>query len=154
MAGGRRTRNLALLGGLGAAAMMAMGRRKKDEDKEESKVSTAGPQTYAAMPKGEKVLSETGEDSGFRRNEYGDLYRDVVGDMRTRAQEAADDEKIFRATGVRPRAAGSRPTRNMDPGYSTGMKKGGKVKKMAAGGSASKRGDGCAVKGKTRGRMV
>ena len=35
-----------------------------------------------------------------------------------------------------------------------GMKKGGKVKKMASGGSASKRADGCAVKGKTRGKMV
>jgi hypothetical protein len=36
----------------------------------------------------------------------------------------------------------------------SGYKKGGKVKKMAAGGSASKRADGCAVKGKTRGKMV
>jgi hypothetical protein len=35
-----------------------------------------------------------------------------------------------------------------------GMKKGGKVKKMAKGGSASSRGDGCCVKGKTRGRMI
>jgi hypothetical protein len=38
-----------------------------------------------------------------------------------------------------------------------GMKKGGAVKKMASGGkvsSASKRADGCAIKGKTRGRMV
>jgi hypothetical protein len=37
------------------------------------------------------------------------------------------------------------------------MKKGGKVKKMAKGGSvssASKRGDGCATKGKTKGRFV
>lgn len=33
-------------------------------------------------------------------------------------------------------------------------KKGGKVKKMAGGGSASSRGDGCAVRGKTKGRMV
>jgi hypothetical protein len=33
------------------------------------------------------------------------------------------------------------------------MRKGGKVKKMAKGG-ASKRGDGCAVRGKTKGRMV
>ena len=33
-------------------------------------------------------------------------------------------------------------------------RKGGKVKKMAAGGSASKRADGCAVKGKTRGKMI
>jgi hypothetical protein len=36
----------------------------------------------------------------------------------------------------------------------SGMKKGGKVKKMAKGGSASKRADGCATKGKTKGKMV
>ena len=40
----------------------------------------------------------------------------------------------------------------------SGMKKGGKVKAMAKGGSvkssASKRADGCASKGKTKGRMV
>jgi hypothetical protein len=39
----------------------------------------------------------------------------------------------------------------------SGMKKGGTVKKMAKGGStssASKRGDGCAIKGKTKGRFV
>jgi len=41
-----------------------------------------------------------------------------------------------------------RPESNPDPGYSTGMKKGGKVS------SASKRADGCAVKGKTRGKFV
>ena len=37
------------------------------------------------------------------------------------------------------------------------FKKGGKVKKMASGGkvsSASKRADGCAIRGKTKGRMV
>lgn len=32
--------------------------------------------------------------------------------------------------------------------------KGGSIKKMAAGGSASKRADGCATKGKTKGKMV
>jgi hypothetical protein len=36
----------------------------------------------------------------------------------------------------------------------TGMKKGGSIKKMASGGSASKRADGCAQRGKTRGKMV
>jgi hypothetical protein len=37
----------------------------------------------------------------------------------------------------------------------SGMKKGGKVKKMAKGGStASKRADGCATQGKTKGRFV
>jgi hypothetical protein len=35
-----------------------------------------------------------------------------------------------------------------------GMKKGGKVKKMAKGGTASSRADGCCVKGKTRGKMM
>lgn len=35
-----------------------------------------------------------------------------------------------------------------------GMKKGGSCKCMAAGGSASKRADGCAQRGKTKGKMV
>jgi hypothetical protein len=35
-----------------------------------------------------------------------------------------------------------------------GMRKGGKVKKMAKGGSASRRADGCATQGKTKGRFV
>lgn len=35
-----------------------------------------------------------------------------------------------------------------------GMKKGGAAKKMAAGGSASSRADGCAVKGKTKGKVL
>ena len=42
-------------------------------------------------------------------------------------------------------------------GMAAGMKKGGAVKKKAKGGtvsSASKRGDGCAIKGKTKGRFV
>ncbi len=39
--------------------------------------------------------------------------------------------------------------------FDENYKKGGKVKKMAKGGStASKRADGCATKGKTKGRMV
>jgi len=36
----------------------------------------------------------------------------------------------------------------------TGMKRGGKVKKMAKGGSVSKRADGCCSKGKTKGKFV
>ena len=40
-------------------------------------------------------------------------------------------------------------------GAAPGMKRGGAVKKMAKGGStASKRADGCATKGKTKGRFV
>ena len=37
---------------------------------------------------------------------------------------------------------------------SDGMKRGGKVKKMAGGGSASARADGCCIKGKTKGTFV
>jgi hypothetical protein len=41
------------------------------------------------------------------------------------------------------------------PEAGEGMKRGGKVKKMAKGGStASKRADGCAIKGKTKGKFV
>lgn len=40
------------------------------------------------------------------------------------------------------------------PEAGEGMKKGGKVKKYAKGGSVSSRGDGIARKGKTRGRIV
>jgi hypothetical protein len=42
-------------------------------------------------------------------------------------------------------------TLNQQP---TAMKKGGKVKKMAKGGSASSRADGIAQRGKTRGRVL
>ena len=48
------------------------------------------------------------------------------------------------------------PYRENPDSYDMSMKRGGKVKKMASGGttsSASKRGDGIATKGKTRGRM-
>ena len=38
--------------------------------------------------------------------------------------------------------------------FNDDYKKGGKVKKMAKGGSASARADGCATRGKTRGKMV
>lgn len=45
--------------------------------------------------------------------------------------------------------------RNTSRTVAEGMKKGGKVKKMAKGGStASKRADGCCSKGKTKGKFV
>jgi len=40
------------------------------------------------------------------------------------------------------------------PDADTGKKKGGKVKKMASGGSASSRADGCCTKGKTKGKYL
>jgi hypothetical protein len=50
-----------------------------------------------------------------------------------------------------PPPAGMAP---VDPSKAMMMKKGGAVKKMAKGGTASKRADGCATKGKTKGRFV
>jgi hypothetical protein len=41
-----------------------------------------------------------------------------------------------------------------EEGTTTSFKRGGKVKKMASGGSASRRADGCCVKGKTQGKIV
>ena len=53
-------------------------------------------------------------------------------------------------------AMGGAPTASprMAPGMAPGMKKGGGVKKMASGGSASSRADGVAQKGKTKGTFV
>jgi hypothetical protein len=83
-------------------------------------------------------------------------------------QQAANQQRMAAKTGA-PLPSGmgmgggqpappSRTSGNMPmPTMAGGMKKGGKVKKMAKGGSvssASKRGDGCATKGKTKGRFV
>lgn len=66
------------------------------------------------------------------------------------AQASQEDPEFWEALRARNAAAGNKPGVER-------MKKGGSVKKMAKGGSvssASKRADGCAVKGKTKGRMV
>jgi hypothetical protein len=93
------------------------------------------------------IRDEAGTLSRFRRNtETGELYDSGVtdgGESAAKLQSAADRRDRINAN-------------VNDPGYSAGMKKGGKVKKMASGGmtaSASKRGDGIAQRGKTRGKM-
>ena len=68
-----------------------------------------------------------------------------------------DDKKITIPEEEQPRrrmrgAMRSQPGMRVQPGRR--MKKGGSVKKYAKGGSASKRGDGCAQRGKTRGKFV
>jgi hypothetical protein len=50
-------------------------------------------------------------------------------------------------------SGGSKPLDEELNAGASAMKKGGKVKKMASGGSASSRADGIATKGKTRGKM-
>jgi len=78
----------------------------------------------------------------------GVLPRLAVKEYEDRKQDKMEAEEMLRAqeqAAAEQAAAGG------------GMKKGGKVKKMAKGGSvgsASKRADGIATRGKTRGRMV
>ena len=77
-----------------------------------------------------------------------------------KAVEAPGGDRSTRSDNAKPVFApgGNRSVRNFDyeNDETEKMKRGGKVKKMASGGmtsSASKRGDGIATKGKTRGRM-
>jgi len=60
--------------------------------------------------------------------------------------DAAMDKKLIRKEIAR--------AEKMEDKAEKGMKKGGYVKKMAAGGSASKRADGVVSKGKTKGKMI
>ena len=62
----------------------------------------------------------------------------------TQAKRDSDDAKESNRNFMKDNKFGS------DGSY----KKGGSTKKMASGGSASKRADGCATKGKTKGRFV
>lgn len=70
--------------------------------------------------------------------------------MPTMAKSARDDMRAAKAL----RESVPYRAREAEAYNDAGYKKGGKVKNMAAGGSASSRADGCAVKGKTRGTMV
>ena len=68
----------------------------------------------------------------------------------TMAKSARDEQRAAKALRETvPEAAREGEAMNEAP-----FKKGGAVKKMAKGGSASSRADGCAVRGKTKGTMV
>ena len=77
--------------------------------------------------------------------------RDMLSKISTTSRKAAKDMQ----RGANEMLESVDPAaREYELAVDSGYKKGGKVKKMASGGSASKRADGCAVKGKTRGKMV
>jgi hypothetical protein len=70
-------------------------------------------------------------------------------------QKADFDAKRNAASGMRARPMVEDIMIAQEAPAGAMMRKGGKVKKMAKGGStASKRGDGCATQGKTKGRFV
>jgi len=93
--------------------------------------------TATASPDG----SVPAEGKGF----FSGVMRDVIGQIK--------------AQGGSKGGMGSTPGTKValdlvDDKFEKSMKKGGAVKKMAKGGStASKRADGCAVRGKTKGKM-
>ena len=70
-------------------------------------------------------------------------------------QKAEFDAKRAAASGMRGRPVMNEVMVAEEAPAGAMMRKGGKVKKMAKGGStASKRADGCATKGKTKGRFI
>lgn len=111
-----------------------------------SRVDFSNEKIGPKFPK--KVTKETVTVEGERGSVDRD-NPDVIGpDMSKVNKEAAKPTRDFTAMEMAQNL--------MSPGYNK-LKKGGAVKKMAKGGSvssASKRADGCAVKGKTKGRLV
>lgn len=150
MAKGRKTAALAALG-LGAAALSGMfDKKKKDEDK--SKDTTAD--VSAGMAKDR--LGAAGLDRGDK-DTTGDMSagmsKDKLENMRTPVRKAPVRRRpAFSFADTEDREAGQRlaDINNARVQRESGsFKKGGVVKS-----SASKRADGCAVKGKTKGRMI
>jgi hypothetical protein len=96
--------------------------------------------------KGSDIEDETGTVKGsIKRNEYGDLY-----DSEMKAKPKAEPKP-------KPKAEPKKKTSSFEGRTSPFAGKTSSFKKMASGGSvssASKRADGCAIKGKTRGKMV
>ncbi len=174
----KKLRNLALLGGLGAAAAMAMRGKGKDE---ESKDTTGDASAGMAKDR----LSDFRGKSGDVNKDIGAAVKRATAPAakpaapaatapRSAAQEASDDAKIFSskapmegrtASGMPREARGVADTRTPMQRFASrqetaadrvnrarreqmGLKSGGMV------GSASKRADGCATKGKTRGKII
>jgi hypothetical protein len=72
----------------------------------------------------------------------------------TMATKMSKFEKMGKDVEKRGMKEGSAKDMAMDRMQMMGMKKGGGVKKMASGGSASSRADGIASKGKTKGKII
>jgi hypothetical protein len=98
--------------------------------------------TATASPDG----SVPAEGKGF----FGRVMRDAIGQIKAQGGFKGGFDS---GTGSTPRTKVAIDL--VDDKFEKVMKKGGTVKKMAKGGStASKRADGCAVRGKTKGRMI
>jgi len=92
-------------------------------------------------------------DSDTRKGEIMTSKNAVGRDNYTRSgQKSFDTEREPEAL-ASPNKPGTNISYENTDTSDMSMKRGGKVKKMASGGSASSRADGIAVKGKTRGKM-
>jgi len=91
----------------------------------------------------------------FKNDPQSMTYSQGPGGRRYVEPKAADYETRFKGAefGGTSGSGGSKPRDEELNAGASAMKRGGKVKKMASGGSASSRADGIAVKGKTRGKI-
>jgi hypothetical protein len=159
----KKLRNLALLGGLGAAAAMAMrGKGKEEESKDTTGDASAGMakdrlsdfrgksgeadrDVGPAMNRAAPTKSAAPARSSMTGGKSGDADKDI-GIGTSRMTEMNKRKPIAAQAVERFKAAREAPLGQMSD--VVGAKKGGMI------GSASKRADGCAMRGKTKGRMV
>jgi hypothetical protein len=134
----------------------AMSRTRMERQRQRNRPNTR----MTATPSPADALNQRELDRIALGNQLGDIMKG--GDIQPPAERSFLERLGLRRTNEtgegRPSTGNFREDLRQ-LGKSLGFKKGGKVKKMAKGGavkapSASRRGDGCASRGKTKGRMV
>ena len=159
----KKLRNLALLGGLGAAAALAMRGKGKDEESKDTtgdasagmakdrlsdyrgKSGEADRDIGPAMKRAAPTRSAASARSSMTGGKSGDADKDI-GIGTSRMTEMNKRKPILKEAVDRFKAAREEPMGQMSD--IVGAKKGGMIS------SASKRADGVATKGKTKGRIV
>ena len=159
----KKLRNLALLGGLGAAAAMAMRGKGKDEESKDTtgdasagmakdrlsdyrgKSGEADRDVGPAMKRAAPTSSSAPARSSMTGGKSGDADRDI-GVGTSRMTEMNKRKPLLKEAVEKFKSMREAPLGQMSD--VVGAKKGGMI------GSASKRADGCATRGKTRGKMV
>lgn len=136
-------------GGKMATSKLFKGKETYKEELNEAKAIKSGKITPTQYAKGEK--SEGHKKGGVMKETMGPktMSKDVESGsnkLTKFGQSAVQKRGMTKGTNL----GDSGPTKGIMGG---GMKCGGSVKKMASGGSASSRADGCATKGKTKGTM-
>ena len=113
-----------------------------------SKGGTFGQETRADRQEINKPKTDHGQSALFKKG--GDV-KESKSEMK---EEMATDKKQDVALITKAFKQHDKQEHKGGKGTKISLCSGGKVKKMAGGGSASARADGCAIRGKTKGRMV